>query len=171
MKLVQAGNKLCFGFVICRVSFLLALLVWACPLVKAGGLVITDGCIKSVNQATRNKMPHLKSLGIQLGCLSQFWAEHKIASRLRVNLRAQNSQVAPKSLPLDGRVTAHPNPLANQNANESDEQSCENLIKHWWWIDVVFFGGVAIGYYWPGWPNDPSSATAAGDDVERKGDS
>ena len=160
MKRVQAGNKLCFGFLICRVSFLLAFLVWACPLVEAGGLVVTDGCAKSVNQPVRDKVPHLQCLRIQLGCLSQFGTEHKITRRFRVNPSAQNGQKTPEPLPLDGRIATNPNPLPNQNTDESDEQSCENLINHWWWLAVVFLSGVAIGYLWPGWPNDPSSAKA-----------
>ena len=136
MKRVQAGNKLCFGFLICRVSFLLAFLVWACPLVEAGGLVVTDGCAKSVNQPVRDKVPHLQCLRIQLGCLSQFGTEHKITRRFRVNPSAQNGQKTPEPLPLDGRIATN-----------------------WWWLAVVFLSGVAIGYLWPGWPNDPSSAT------------
>ena len=148
IKLVQTGNHLRFCFVICGVSFLLAFRVWASPTIETLGFVSGNRSIKSHDESASDAMPHFQNL-------SRLWAEHKITGGSGLYAADQHSQVAPEPLPLDGRITTNPNPLTNQNADESDEKSCENLIKHWWHA-VVFFCGVAIGYYWPGWPNEKS---------------
>jgi len=122
MKLVQTGNKLCFCFVICGISFLLALNVWASPTVKPGGFVAGNRSVKSHDESARDTVPNFQNLGVQLRNLSGLWTEHKITGGSGLNAADQHDQITPESLPLHGRITAEAKPLTNQKNNTQNRE-------------------------------------------------
>ena len=159
IKLVQAGNKLCFCFVICGVSFLLAFKVWSSPTIKAGGFVSGNGGVKSRGEPACDAVPNFQNLGIQLRNLSGFWTEHKITGTSGLYAANKHGQITPEPLPLQGGVGRTTQTIANDHDDESTDSAAKNGLSDTK-SSVMFFlshvlsgmvGALVIAIAW--WPN------------------
>jgi len=151
-KLVHTKQQFIFCLHVCGVSCLLAISVWATPLVETHSFVSAECLVESRDKSIRDVVPHVECLFFQFTHLSGCLVKNKLIHAFGDEFSAQNNQIAAESgafragFPSDGEVvTSQP---SDSRPSRRPQGDLDWGYLHWTLSAIVLFLiGMAAGYW------------------------